>query len=51
MKLVFHKVKIDAPFLVRRLPPVSRRFLDPSLSMDLPFLASTSASARSRARS
>lgn len=44
MKLVFNKVKTDAPFLVRPIArtiagTVSRRFLDPNLRTHLAFLA------------
>jgi len=44
MKLVFNKVKTDAPFLIRPIArtiagKVSQRFLDPNLSTHLAFLA------------
>jgi glutathione S-transferase len=44
MKLVFNKVKTDAPFLIRPIAKtiagkVSQRFIDPNLSTHLAFLA------------
>jgi glutathione S-transferase len=43
MKLVFNKVKTDAPFLIRPIAKaiagtVSRRFLDPNLASHIAFL-------------